>query len=198
VSARAAYNGVMNDDLWELLAARRHVGLRRLLAPGPDEATLARIVEAAAHAPDHGSLLPWRFVLIPQGRRADLGAVFEEALAQRDPRADAAARATARAKAEHAPCLLVAILVDDPGTAIPAAEKLVSLGCAIQNILLGAQALGYASGLASGGALDAPGMRHLLRLGPHERAVCFLGVGTVAAAKPPRQRPHPSAYFSTL
>jgi nitroreductase len=188
----------MNDDVWELLAARRHVGLRRLLAPGPDEATLARIVEAAAHAPDHGSLLPWRFVLIPQDRRADLGAAFEQALAERDPGADAAARATARAKAEHAPCLLAAILVDDPGTAIPAAEKLVSLGCAIQNILLGAQALGYASGLASGGALDAPGMRRLLRLGPHERAVCFLGVGTVAARKPPKQRPHPSAFFSTL
>ena len=188
----------MNDDLWDLLAARRHVGLRRLLAPGPDEATLARILEAAAHAPDHESLLPWRFVLIPQGRRADLGAVFEEALAERDPSADAAARATARAKAEHAPCLLVAILVDDPGTAIPTAEKQVSLGCAIQNILLGAQALGYASGLASGGALDAPGMRRLLRLEAHERAICFIGVGTAEAKKKPRERPQPGQFFTSL
>ena len=188
----------MYDELWNLMAARRHVGLRRLLAPGPDEAALDRILEAAAQAPDHGQLLPWRFVLVPQHRRADLGAAFEEALAQRDPAADAVARASARDKAQHAPCLLVAILVDVPGTAIPTEEKLISLGCAIQDMLLAAQALGFASGLASGGALDAPGMRHLLRLGPHERAVCFLGVGTVAAAKPPRQRPHPSAYFSTL
>jgi nitroreductase len=188
----------MNDDLWNLMTARRHVGLRRLLAPGPDEVALDRILEAAAQAPDHGQLLPWRFVLIPQHRRADLGAVFEEALAQRDPSADAAARATARDKAQNAPCLLVAILVDVPGTAIPTAEKLVALGCAIQNMLLAAQALGFASGLASGGALDAPGMRRLLDLAPHERAVCFVGFGTADVQKKPRVRPQPGRFFSSL
>jgi nitroreductase len=188
----------MNDDLWNLMTARRHVGLRRLLAPGPDGAALARMLEAAAQAPDHGQLLPWRFVLVPPHRRADLGAVFEEALVQRDPSADATARASARDKAQNAPCLLVAILVDAPGTAIPTEEKLVSLGCAIQNMLLAAQAMGYASGLASGGALDAPGMRRLLDLAPHERAVCFIGFGTAAAHKKPRARPQPGQFFSSL
>jgi nitroreductase len=188
----------MNDNLWELLAARRHVGLRRLLAPGPDAAALERILHAAAHAPDHGLLRPWRFVLIPQERRADLGAAFEDVLTARDPAADAATRAAARDKAHYAPCLLVAILVDAPGTPIPTDEKLVSLGCAIQNVLLAAQALDVASGLASGGALDAPPMRRLLRLEAHERAVCFIGLGTAAAAKPPRPRPQPAQFFTSL
>ncbi|WP_229503830.1 nitroreductase family protein [Massilia putida] len=188
----------MNDHLWDLLPARRHVGLRRLLAPGPDAAALERILRAAAQAPDHGLLRPWRFVLVPQDRRADLGAAFEDALAQRDPAADDAARAAARDKAQHAPCLLVAILIDAPATPIPTAEKLVSLGCAIQNLLLAAQALDFASGLASGGALDAPAMRRLLRLEPHERAICFIGLGTAAVAKPPRQRPEPAQFFSSL
>jgi nitroreductase len=188
----------MNDDLWSTLAARRHVGLRRLQAPGPDDAALARMMDAAAQAPDHGCLLPWRFVLIPQARRADLGGVFEEALVRRDPDADATARASARAKALHAPCLLVAILVDAPGTAIPVEEKLVSLGCALQNVLLAAQALGYASGLASGGALDTPAMRRLLALEPHERAVCFVGIGTGEAKKSPRVRPQPEQFFTSL
>jgi nitroreductase len=188
----------MNDNLWDLLPARRHVGLRRLLAPGPDDAALERILHAAAQAPDHGLLRPWRFVLIPQDRRADLGAAFEDALAQRDPAADDAARAAARDKARHAPCLLVAILVDAPATPIPTTEKLVSLGCAIQNLLLAAQALDFASGLASGGALDAPAMRRLLRLEAHERAICFIGLGTAAATKPPRQRPHPEQFFTSL
>jgi nitroreductase len=188
----------MNDKLGELWRARRHVGLRRLLAPGPDAAALERILLAAAQAPDHGLLRPWRFVLVPQARRADLGAAFEDALARRDPGADEAARAAAREKAQHAPCLLVAILVDVPGTPIPAAEKLVSLGCAIQNLLLAAQALDFASGLASGGALDDPAMRHLLHLEAHERAVCFIGLGTAASTKPPRQRPQPEQFFSSL
>jgi len=188
----------MNDNLWELLPARRHVGLRRLLAPGPDDAALERILHAAAQAPDHGLLRPWRFVLIPQDRRADLGAAFEDALVRRDPSADAAARAAARDKAQHAPCLLVAILIDAPATPIPTAEKLVSLGCAIQNMLLAAQALEFASGLVSGGALDAPAMRRLLRLEAHERAICFIGLGTAASAKPPRQRPLPEQFFTRL
>ena len=188
----------MNDDLWNTLAARRHVALRRLQAPGPDDGALARMMEAAAQAPDHGCLLPWRFVLIPTERRDDLGAVFEEALVQRDPSADDEARASAREKAFHAPCLLVAILVDAPGTAIPVDEKLISLGCALQNALLAAQALGFASGLASGGALDTPAMRALLALEAHERAVCFIGIGTGEPKKTPRVRPQPGQFFKTL
>ena len=191
-------NEPMSDDVWNTLAARRHVALRRLQAPGPDDGALARMMEAAAQAPDHGCLLPWRFVLIPSTRRDDLGAVFEEALVQRDPGADDEARASAREKAFHAPCLLVAILVDVPGTAIPVEEKLIALGCALQNVLLAAQALGFASGLASGGALDTPAMRRLLDLQPHERAVCFIGIGTGEAKKTPRARPRPAQFFSSL
>ena len=188
----------MNADLWNTLAARRHVALRRLQAPGPDAAALARMMDAAAQAPDHGCLLPWRFVLIPAARRDDLGAVFEEALVQRDPAADDGARASAREKAFHAPCLLVAILVDAPDTSIPTEEKLISLGCALQNVLLAAQALGFASGLASGGALDTSAMRRLLDLEPHERAVCFIGIGTGEPKKTPRVRPQPGQFFKTL
>jgi len=186
------------NDVWKLMAARRHTGLRRLVAPGPDEAALLRMMVAAAQAPDHGLLRPWRFVLIPPARRADLGAVFDAALVAKQPDADLDARAAAREKAQHAPCLLVAILVDAPDTAIPTEEKLVSLGCALQNVLLAAQALGFATGLASGGALGSPEMRALLGLAPHERAVCFVGIGTPGKTKTPRERPQPGAFFSSL
>lgn len=189
----------MNDELRDLLAARRQVGLRRLLAPGPDDSALQGILEAAAQAPDHGLVRPWRFILLPPHRRADLGAVFVDALLQREPDADEAAREKAREKAFHAPCLLVAILDADPAAGpIPLEEKLISLGCAIQNMLLAAQALRFASGLASGGALDTPGMRTMLRLSVHERAICFIGFGTAAAMKAPRQRPRPAQFFSVL
>ena len=35
----------LTDDYWSAVAARRHVSLRRLVAPGPDAAQLQRIVE---------------------------------------------------------------------------------------------------------------------------------------------------------
>lgn len=185
-------------DVLETLAARRHVPLRRLLAPGPDEAQLRRIFQAAAQAPDHGTLRPWRFIVVPQARRPDLAQAFLAALLEREPGADQDACARASEKARHAPCLVVAVLVDDPLEAIPTAEKLVSLGCALQNMLLAAQALGYGSGLASGAAMDAAPLRQLLRLAPHERAICFIGFGTVEAARPPRVRPAPGDFVSSL
>lgn len=186
-------------DFQTLVAARRNFTLRRLHTPGPDRETLARIVEAAAHAPDHGLLRPWRFVLIPQERRADLGEVFAQALAERDPGCDQDALATARDKATRSPCLLVAVLRDDAAArAIPVAEKLVSLGCALQGMLLAAVAEGFSTGLASGAAMDAPGMRRLLRLESHERAICFIGLGTASIDKPPRPRPQAADYLSSI
>lgn len=189
----------MDPDLLHHLSTRRHVSLRRLLAPGPDEANLRTIVEAAAHAPDHGRLHPWRFILIPAHRRADLGAVFVETLTSRAPDCDDEARTSAFSKAFHAPCLIAAVLKDD-ATAAPASreEKLVSLGCAIQNVLIAAQSRCFASGLASGAGMQAPGLRRLLDLAEDEQAICFLGFGTAATPGPARPRPAPDNYFSSL
>lgn len=187
------------DALAHLMARRRHVSLRRLAGPGPGAADLHRILDAAAQAPDHGALLPWRFVLVPAERRDALARAFVDDLAARDPDSDAAARVAVGAKAFHAPVLLVAVLVDDPGAGkAPRVEKAVSLGAAIQDMLLMACALGFDAGLASGGIVRAPSLRRLLALAPHEEAVCFVGFGTAATEKPPRVRARPERFFSTL
>lgn len=187
------------EQLWSLLAARRNTSLRRLLAPGPDEASLQRICEAAGHAPDHAKQRSWRLVLIPAHKRHALGDAFVDALVQREPAADEAARKAAHAKAFHAPCLLVAVLREEPAPAeVPVAERLVALGCAVQNMLTAAQALGIASGLASGAALAAPGMRRLLGLEEGEQAVCFVGFGSAERVKEERPRPQPAHYLTVL
>lgn len=191
--------GQLVEELWSLQAARRNTALRRLQAPGPDEASLQRICEAAGHAPDHGSLRPWRFIVIPWHKRDELGQAFVEVLEQRDPDCDEPARKAAYDKGFHAPCLLVAVVRDDPAAPrVPLEERLISLGCAIQNMLTAAQALGFASGLASGASLEADGMRRLLRLEAGERAVCFIGFGSAQAPKPPRPRPQTAQYVTLL
>lgn len=195
----AADSDTDSGTLARLLARRRHVSLRRLMAPGPDAAALHRILDAAAQAPDHGALLPWRFVLVPPGRRDALAQAFADDLAARDPGSGAGALAAAGAKAHHAPVLLVAVLVDDPAAGkVPRTEKAVSLGCAIQDMLLMGASLGFSGGLASGSIVRAPSLRALLSLAPHEEAVCFVGFGTSSNDKPPRARPRPEQYFSIL
>lgn len=165
---------------------------------------------AAAQAPDHGCQVPWRFVLVPPQRRDALGNAFAAALRERDPLADADSLAQARDKAAHAPFLALAIARehDDradataqeagPGDGVPAHERLVSLGCAIQNLLLQAHAQGYGAGLVSGRALQSQALRRLFGLGAGERAVCFIAVGTVRSLRPARVRPLPRDFVATL
>lgn len=182
-----------------LLQQRQTILPKRLHAPGPDAAQLEQILAAAASAPDHGQLLPWRFVLVPQAARGALADVFERSLAARDPLATAAQREQAREKAFRAPLLLLAVgRLQDDATEVPAAERLLSAGCAIQNLLLMATALGFGSALTSGKAMTSAPMRELFSLAAGEQALCFVSIGTPASRKPPRPRPALSAYVSTL
>ncbi|RYF35842.1 MAG: hypothetical protein EOO25_21895, partial [Comamonadaceae bacterium] len=79
-----------------------------------------------------------------------------------------------------------------------AAERLVSAGCAIQNMLLMATALGFGTSLTSGKALRSPGLQALFRLQPEEEALCFVSIGTIAGAKRARVRPAVDRYVSEL
>jgi len=68
-------------------------------------------------------------------------------------------------------------------------ERIVSAGCAVQNLLLAATARGWGSALTSGKALKSDALRRLLALGPAEHALCCLSVGSVSARRPARPRP---------
>lgn len=187
------------DLLATLLQARQTILPKRLGVPGPDAAQLQAILAAAAHAPDHGCLLPWRFVLVPQDARQALAEVFAQALRERDPAATPEQQAQAREKAYRAPVLLLLVvdeLAGDPE--IPPAERILSAGCAVQNLLLTATAQGFGSALTSGKALQSPALRALFALSERERALCFVSVGSVLSRKPARARPMPAQYLGTL
>ena len=77
-------------------------------------------------------------------------------------------------------------------------ERLISAGCAVQNMLLMATALGYGSSLTSGKALKFSGLRALFGLTEGEHALCFVNLGSVLSRKKARLRPASTDYFSTL
>jgi nitroreductase len=185
------------SSAWELISGRQNFTPRRLVEPGPSANQLELLVRSAASAPDHGELLPWRFVHILQDGRTALGEAFRLALLERDAAATTDQQIQAAEKAVRAPCLLLAVLDLGPREKdVPPVEKSVSLGCAIQNMLLMARALGYGSGLSSGRAMDSIALRNLFGLNEHEHAVCFVSFGTVAKARPMRERPAPSRMLS--
>ncbi len=182
-----------------LMQSRHTILPKRLLAPGPDAAQQALILEAAATAPDHGQILPWRFVVVEQDARALLAEVFANALLERDPDALPAQLEQAREKAFRAPWLLLAIVDGQRGDAsVDIFERMVSAGCAIQNMLLMATALGFGSALTSGKALNSRVLRELFALHEAEQALCFVSVGTAVTRKSERVRPHPRDYVTQL
>lgn len=182
-----------------LMQSRQTILPKRLLAPGPDAGQLQQILEAAASAPDHGQLLPWRFILVPAGARAALAEVFGAALLERDPLATLEQVRQAQEKAYRSPCLLLMVvdaLRGDPDVDI--SERIVSGGCAVQNLLLMATALGFGSALTSGKALKSAALRALFGLKEGEQALCFVSVGSVQSSRPGRLRPVLQDYVSTL
>ncbi|MFV0679712.1 nitroreductase family protein [Ottowia sp.] len=191
----------------QIIHTRQTVLPRRLGDPGPSGEQLAAIVGAAAAAPDHQQLLPWRFVQVPASARAALGQAFALALQQRDAAATPEQLAQAREKAARAPLLLLAVvrLHDDKADAeaiysadVPPHERIVSAGCAIQNVLLMAHAMGFGAALTSGKALQSEPLRTLFGLSANEQALAFISMGTVVRTKPPRVRPETAQFLTVL
>lgn len=182
------------------MQGRTQIAPRHLVEPGPDAVQRRQLLDAAATAPDHGRILPWRLVSVEAPARRRLADAFEQALLERDAAADAAARERAREKALHAPFLALAVVREggDGHEQIPAVERVVSLGCALQNMLLMAQAQGFGAGLVSGPAMGSRALRACFELAAGEQAVCFIAVGTATRAHAPRERPPAERLSSTL
>lgn len=183
-----------------LIASRHNVSPRRLVEPAPTEPHLQALLHAAAAAPDHGQITPWRFIVVPTDQRHRLAEVFAQALLDRDSSATATQLEAAREKAHRAPLLLVAIACLGPREPdIAPLERMVSMGAAIQNLLLGAHAMGYGAGLTSGQAMASPRLARLCGLAEGEQAVCCINIGTATRVKPPpRPRPLPDQFVSVL
>lgn len=183
-----------------LVVSRANVSAKRLSEPGPDPDQLHQLFEMAAAAPDHGQLVPWRFVIVPREERHRLADVFALALLDRDAGASVQQIDAAREKAHRSPLLILAVARLGPiASQVSDVERVFSLGAAVQNILLGAHAMGFGAGLTSGKAMTSVRMAKLLNLREGEVAVCCINIGTVAYAKERcRSRPAPSEFVSEL
>lgn len=185
-----------------LMQTRRTVRPKNMTEPGPTAQQLELILSAAAHAPDRGRAQPWRLVQVPPAARNALAQAFVDALIEREPAASSEQLQRAREKAFRSPELLLMVVRRGDGADADAAfaESCTAAGCALQNMLLAATALGFASGLTSGGSLQSASLRNFFGLASNERAICFLSLGTLAEGgqRMHGERPCISQYLSVL
>ncbi len=181
---------MFNDrsSLETYLATRRSCRPRDLVAPGPDEAELCRIIELAARTPDHGKLNPWRFVHIPRSARADFAALLQSAYLVDNPTPGRLEREANEKFAHQAPVLIVALFSPRPTAKIPLWEQQMSCGAACMNLLHAAAALGYCAGWVTGWAAYSAEVAKAFASGD-ERIAGFIFLGS--AGSPLEERPRP-------
>lgn len=169
-----------------LLATRRSGKPRDMVAPGPDEAQLHRILLAAIRTPDHGRLAPWRFVIVQPGQRDAFAALLHRAYAETRPEAGRAERTAIEDFARQAPLLVVAVSCPAAGH-IPAWEQELSAGAACMNLLLAAHAEGFVGGWLTGWAAYSETVR--AAFAPKGRIAGFLFLGSPGRELEERPRP---------
>ncbi|MTI17146.1 nitroreductase [Rhodobacteraceae bacterium RKSG542] len=177
------------QTLLDFLESRYSASLKKMSEPAPSREQIMQMIAAAATAPDHGRLKPFRFIYIAKDKRADLADLFEEALIDRYPDASAEDVERAREKAHRGPELLVLVasIKDELETGIPADEQITAAGAALQNFLLAATAMGFASRVTSGQSARSALMHRGLSLAANERFLCFISLGTDSRGPKPRQ-----------
>ena len=160
-----------------LLETRRSGRPREMIAPGPNEAQLMRILAIAARTPDHGKLFPWRFIVVAPDQRDALADLLLKALPESDTDAGPAHVAKAQEFAHQAPTLVVLVAAPIAEHKIPLWEQTLSVGAAGMNLLMAAHAMGFVGGWLTGWAAYSERVRSAF-CGPGERIAGFLFLGS--------------------
>ena len=172
------------------LNARRSVPSRLLAEPGPDPATLERMLAAAVQVPDHGRRVPWRFLRIAGDARFALGDALAARALERDPEASAASIEKDRNRFRSPVVVaVVARLGEDPK--IPGSERFSTASCVCFALLQAAQGCGFGAQWLTGWPAYDDAILRLLGLGPDERIAGFIHLGTAQSPPPERERPDP-------
>jgi len=174
-------------DAIELLRSRYSAS--KLGAPAPSAEAVEAMLEAAARAPDHGRLHPWRLILIEGDARRSLGKILAESLARRNPLAGEEAQAREREKALRAPLIIVVATRCDRSGKIPEVEQIVSAGCAAHGLMLAAFAQGLGAFWRTGEAAYDEAVKRALGVASDDLIIGFIYVGTDTGGTPSRSRP---------
>lgn len=183
-------------DSLQALLHRRSTPSRLLAEPGPDEDQLRRILACAVRAPDHGKLVPWRFLAIRGASRQRLGELLAGRGLRLNPLASAAAVEKDRQRFNHAPLVVAVIARLTPGHKVPEQEQLLSGGAVCLLMLQAADALGFGCQWLTGWAAYDPEIGAALGLSENERILGFVHMGTAREPAAERERPDPDALLS--
>lgn len=167
------------------LHTRRSARARNLVAPGPSETELQQILQAAIRVPDHGKQTPWRFIVI-EDRQALADLISNSYKAVKGEIRPMEQQAFQNFSS-NAPTLIV-VLFCPRESKIPVFEQELSVGSAIQNLLIAAGVSGYDVNWLTSEAAYLDGVPAGLGF-PEGKVAGFIFIGTNNEPLEERARP---------
>jgi nitroreductase len=155
----------------------------RLSEPAPAPAEVEELLQAAATAPDHGRLRPWRLIALAGEERVKLGEVLGEAAST----PQLARRAVT--KPLRAPLILTIVLspvTDHPK--VPVWEQLAATAAMVSTLSLLLHSRGWGAIWRTGSAIGAPQVLKHLGIVEGEQLLGWLYVGTRPSTETARPR----------
>lgn len=173
----------------QLLAQRRSVGKRAITSPGPSPEQVDTLLNTAARVPDHRCLGPWRFLVFEGEARVQFNAAAHDIQTRHQPPPTVQMLADTASFMTRAPVVIAVISSPDITHKTPVWEQELSAGALCYNLLLAANAAGWAGCWLTEWIAFDPQIKTLLGLSEHERVAGFIYLGT--ASEPPQERLRP-------
>lgn len=148
---------------------------------------IEQLCELASWAPNHKKTWPWRFALFTGDARRRLGESMAADMVDADF-GDEGKRAKTAAKYLRTPATLVVGCIPHPNEMLHQ-ENRDAVAAAIQNLLLGATAIGLASFWSTPALTSPPSVLDLCRFDADVRIVGIVYLGWAAADVPTPERP---------
>lgn len=184
-----------NAGAIEFMMTRRSTPAQILVPPVPDREQLTELLNLAARVPDHGKLVPWRFIVIEKPAMGRLA----KGLIRRGAEMGKSESLVAKAAAVFGDANLIVAVVESPDheSKIPLIEQTLSAAAVCLSLLNAALASGWGATWVTGfGAHDAQFRQTELGLKAHERVSGFVHIGTPKTT--PSERPRPQIEDITI
>ncbi len=175
--------------LADYLATRRSTPAFQMREPGPSRDEIEEILKLAVRVPDHGKIAPWRFIVYSGAVRSEIGEALLKMRLEKEPQLSEELIEVERNRFTRAPLVIGVISTAAPHAKIPEWEQVMSAGAVCLNLLMAANASGYAANwLTEWFAFDEAAFP-LLGIKPEEKVAGFIHIGSTDFPNTERPRP---------
>lgn len=175
--------------LIDYLSTRRSIPAFQMSEPGPSKGEVEAMLTLASRVPDHGKLAPWRFIVYRGEERKRISeALATIAMADKPDLSEEMVKVE-NTRLSRAPVVVAVVSRAAPHAKIPEWEQVMSAGAVCLNLVMAANAHGFASNwLTEWYAFDARAYA-ILGVNEGEKIAGFIHIGTPSV--PPTERPRP-------